>query len=77
MPGSDKVVKTSFLIPRVADYGSHIYLSSSQLTPQRISFNTSPSRLSWNLMRPDGSPLEQELHWTAVFAIEVYRSARY
>ena len=76
IPRSDKVVRTSFIIPRVADYGAQIYLSSSQLTPQRISFTTSPSRLSWHLMRPDGSPLEQELDWSAIFAIEVYRSAR-
>ena len=27
-------------------------------------------------MRPDGSALEQEFDWTAVFAIEVYKSAR-
>ena len=64
MPRSDKVVRTSFIIPRTADYGGQIYLSLSQLTPQRISFTISPSRLSWNLMRPDGSALEQEFDWT-------------
>ena len=76
IPRSNNLLKTSFIIPRTADYGGQIYLSLNQLTPQRISFSTSPSSIAWRLSRPDGRDLEQQLDWTAIFSIEVYKSQR-
>lgn len=76
IPRSSNLLKTSFIIPRTADFGGQIYLSLNQLTPQRISFSTSPSSIAWRLSRPDGRDLEQQLDWTAIFSIEVYKSQR-
>ena len=63
----------SFIVPKTCDYGEQLILPESSIAPMRIKFDRNPSQISWNLIRPNGQPLEQALDWTAVFAIEPIR----
>ena len=68
--GKEGIITCSFVIPRTVDFGEQIYLTQSEIAPQRILFATQPVSLTWRLTRPNSQPLEQEYDWTAVFAIE-------
>lgn len=63
----------SFIVPKTCDYGEQLILPESSIAPMRIKFDRNPSQISWNLIRPNGQPLEQALDWTVVFAIEPIR----
>ena len=44
--GINSTIRASFIIPKTADYGQQLYLTMNQITPQRICFSRSPSRIS-------------------------------
>ena len=70
IPSNTGVTQCSFVVPRRVDFGGQLSLTQSDITPQYMRFNRCPTQISWNLTRPNGQPLEQQLDWTAVFAIE-------
>ena len=61
----------SFLIPKSIDFGQQIVIVDSDLAPQRIHFSRCPTQLSWALLRPNGTPLEQTAEWIATFTTEL------
>ena len=70
IPSNTGVTQCSFVVPRRVDFGGQLSLTQSDITSQYMRFNRCPTQISWNLTRPNGQPLEQQLDWTAVFEIE-------
>ena len=70
IPSATGVTQCSFVVPRRVDFGGQLSLSESEVAPQYMRFNRCPTQISWNLTRPNGQPLEQQLDWTAIFSVE-------